>query len=322
MENNNNNTNGAEASDFNNKKKISIKSFAQLAEEGKLTEELKKIFGNYVLERTTVLLTAERGLGKTFLAMEMCIAVARGDKSFCGEPIELHGNTLFINMELGETVLAKRMSKLYNGSGENEFTATAITCRYDLDTIEEELVSYIKEHKPVLIVVDNLRSAFSNKNNESNQEMTKTIMRLNDLRDQFGFALVLVHHTKKGTSDQLTSSDLQSGAGAISDMIDADFFLRRSKLDPNCRLLRRIKSRHCEEQHSAKLIQLDPGTLWFKMVEEEVDEADHILPDMNPEKEGQYLKARELKTQGYTIEQIAKELGVNRTTVWRWFKAG
>ena len=58
------------------------------------------------------------------------------------------------------------------------------------------------------------------------------------------------------------------GAGAITDLVDADFFLRKSKIDKNYRLLKRIKSRECEEQDGAKLIRMNPETLWFELIEE------------------------------------------------------
>ena len=64
-----------------------------------------------------------------------------------------------------------------------------------------------------------------------------------------------------------TRCDLQSGAGAISDLVDGDFFLRKSSQSTDLRLLRRAKSRNCEEQEGAKLLRFNQETLWFKLVE-------------------------------------------------------
>jgi hypothetical protein len=69
---------------------------------------------------------------------------------------------------------------------------------------------------------------------------------------------------------------LQSDAGAITDLFDADFFLGRSNQDKNYCLLVRKKSRFCEEAVGAKLIELNPHSLWFEFMEDEVEYAEHI----------------------------------------------
>jgi DNA-binding NarL/FixJ family response regulator len=116
----------------------------------------------------------------------------------------------------------------------------------------------------------------------------------------------------------LTDSDLQSGSGVKSDLTDSDMFLRKSKQDIQYRIFKRSKSRHCEETDGAKLIRLNPETLWFEFVQDNIDEAQHIGTEVMPVKEEQKDLARELRDQGKTIEQIAKILNRGKGTIHRW----
>jgi AAA domain/Homeodomain-like domain/CHC2 zinc finger/Toprim-like len=299
-----------------------LKDFRLLASEGENLNALKKVFGEFILEKQLVLFPAERGTGKTFLMLQLCISISSQWQSFCGEPLELYGNTLYINFELNEDTMRRRLSKLYDGQTFKDSFKNASYClsyRGDLDSNLTEIIKYVKKVKPVLVVIDNLRAAFSNMDNEKNKDMSKAIMKLAEFKDTYGFALVLVHHTKKGTSKQRTDSDLQSGAGSLTDLVDADFFLRKSTEGKFYRILKRMKSRDAEEQEGASLIALNPETLWFDFIQKNVNEGDHLtgeLDDKNELKE----EAKKLRAEGITMEEIAKQLGVNKSTISRWLK--
>ena len=77
-----------------------VRSFNDLAREGEKLKDLKKVFGNYILENSTVLFPSERGAGKTYLMLQLAIEIANGATHFCGERLEVPGNVLYINLEL------------------------------------------------------------------------------------------------------------------------------------------------------------------------------------------------------------------------------
>ncbi|TZF85808.1 AAA family ATPase (plasmid) [Pedobacter sp. BS3] len=301
----------------------SLKTFRELADEGKNLKPLKKIFGNYILEKNTVLFPSERGVGKSLLAMQLALVVANGDTEFLGEPIELHGNVLYVNLELGESVLARRMATLTKNieSKSTTFNALALTSREGLKAIIDDIKKECEAYSPVLIIIDNLRTAFSGADNEKNKEMTSAISMINKLKDEVGAAFLIVHHTKKGTHNQLTNSDMQSGAGALTDLVDADFFLRRSNKGRNLRILKRIKSRECEEQDGAKLITLNPETLWFEHLEDNVDERSHVLYAPSKEDSEEINKRiLEMHKQGISNAEISRQIGIDRSNVGRRLK--
>lgn len=299
-----------------------IKTFQQLAEEGKYLKPLRQIFGNYILEKSTTLFPSERGVGKSFLVMQLAIKIASGAQEFLDEPIQLNGNVLYLNHELGEHSTTKRMQKLLeNENSKGDFEAFCFTSRSGLFSVIDEIREFCIQNHPVLIIIDNLRTALEGMDNENNKTMSTVTTEINKLKDEFNCAILIVHHTKKGNNNQLTNSDMQSGAGALTDLVDADFFLRKSGVDKSYRILKRVKSRECEEQDGAKLITMNPDTLWFEFVEEGVNEGNHVLDEKSTEyREKREAKIFDLIKQGTNDADISREVNVHRATVGRMRK--
>ncbi|MFZ6010350.1 MAG: AAA family ATPase, partial [Bacteroidota bacterium] len=81
----------------------------ELATYGRTLNPLRQVFGKYVFEKSLIHFPSERGTGKTFFMMQLCLCVANGIPKFCNESIELHGNTLYINCELSRDLMARRL---------------------------------------------------------------------------------------------------------------------------------------------------------------------------------------------------------------------
>jgi hypothetical protein len=299
-------------------KNATIKSFKQLAEEGKNLKPLKKLFGNYILEKSTTLFPSERGVGKSYLMMQLALSIAGESEEFLGESIELHGNVLYINLEMDNDLVSRRIADLITEKDwPCNYSADCLTSRKGIKAIYQEILEYCHKNKPILIIVDNLRTAFNGSDNERNSEMTSMLSFLNELKDQVKTAFVIVHHNKKGTSNQLTNSDMQSGAGALTDLVDADFFLRRSAVSNDFRLLVRKKSRNCEEQDGAKVIAKKENSLWFELIEDNVDERLHVNEMNFVDKQVRFQKIIELKNNGTNNAQIGREVGLSRSQIKR-----
>ncbi len=311
--------------DFATKKgshSMSIKTFNELAEIGKTLPPIKKLFGNFILDKSTTLFPSERGVGKTMLAMQIASSIANEKNEFLGEKIELNGNVFYVNLELREDLIAQRLTLLHsNNNISSPYNVFCFSGREGLDYLLPILTEEAKDKKPVLIIIDNLRTSLDGKNNENNIEMTQTITRINKFNDDLNSTVLIVHHNKKGSSNQLTHSDMQSGAGALTDLVDSVFFLRSSNQSKDFRILKRSKSRVCEEQDGAKLIKLNSETLWFEFVENEVNESEHIFYEKAEAiQEGKKIKGLALIKAGMSNSKIAEELGVDRSTVYRWGK--
>jgi predicted ATP-dependent serine protease len=281
---------------------------------------LKKLFGNYIFENSHTILGAERGSGKSFLAMQLCMAITGEETSFLGEEINIHGNCLIIDFELGERKNAQRLLNLYIKKHEPENYELQMCCpKKLLPDILDDLRDRIKELRPVLVVIDNLKTAFAGRDLQKGHEAIEVMIELNRLSQEYGFALLSIAHTKKNTASQLTSSDLISGSGSISDLADADFFIRKCR-NPNERILKRDKSRLCEETGSAKLIRIGSDTE-FKLIEDDVDESEFLpISDAAASRDEKEDKVKQLHTEGKSLREIQEITGIPRSTAQRFIK--
>lgn len=304
--------------------KSSLKSIKQLDELGASLPPIKQIFGNYILEDSLSLFPSQQGIGKTWLMVGTCVAISEGWEVFLGEKISA-GNTLFINCELSEELMAKRVHNLLKRPPKPINFAKNICKIYTTrKSIEEEIQAIqliCDDLKPVLVVIDNFRTGFQNIDSNNNRDVSKAMVMLLNLRDEIGCAMVLTDHTRKHSSHLLTNSDLQAGSGVKSDLADSDMFLRRSSQDSDYRLLKRIKSRNAPEAVGAKLLKLNPDTFWFELIDDDVNEADHIGGEAIPKEKGEKIEsAKILRDAGKTFEEIAETLNVPKSTIHRWLK--
>lgn len=296
----------------------------ELAEYGKTLKPLKQIFGKYIFEKSLIHFPSERGTGKTFFMLQLCLCIAHGIDRFCNEQIELPGNTLYINCELSRDLMARRLAKLYANPPFDltrpRFEPYIYTTRQSFANDRTYIVEKIKKLKPVLVVLDNWKTAYQDIDNNKNKDATKAVLDLLNLKDKYGFALVVTDHTRKGSKLQLSDSDLQSGSGAKSDLADQDFFLRKSCQEPSFRILKRSKSRLCEDSSSAKLLKLNTQTLWFDVEQEEVNEADHLNSElMAGLDEEAWELAKAMQDKGASLREISKVTGISKSTLHRKF---
>jgi hypothetical protein len=298
-------------------------TFNKAAEEGKHIKDPKKLFGNYILENDLVLFPSPQGTGKSWLVMQLCIAIAAGWEYFLGECIELNGNTLFTNYELGSKKLKKRIERLRSNlpfPDCKRYHAFMLDLRKPLKESLADIIEYVIKYKIILVVIDNLRTATLGVDFNNGTEMAILMNQLVEIKNCLNITIVIVDHFRKHTSSKLTESDLQSGSGVKSIVCDSDMFLRKSCQSPNYRILKRCKSRNAEESTSTKLVLLNPDTMWFELVEEDVNEAEHIGVSSISDKEEKKDMATTLRKQGKSYEEIAQILGVGKTTVHRWLK--
>lgn len=301
--------------------KTSLKSMRRLADEASGLAEVKLLFGYYIAEKCVIHFPSPRGVGKSWLVMQLCMAIAGELTSFLGERINLHGNTLYINNELQENVIMRRSKKLLDNAPmalSERYKAMVFSSRNSLSHDLATIVQIIEKYKPVLVVIDNLRMAFMDSDTNSNREMVKLMFTLVAICESTGTSIVITDHFRKHTGSLLSDSDHQTGSGVKTDLSDGDFFLRKSNQDKTLRILKRGKSRHFEEAEAAKLIRLNPETMWFELVAEQVNEAEHIGIQTIKDKEEQKDMARSLRDRGKTFDEIARILGKGKATIHRW----
>lgn len=174
------------------------------------------------------MVTAPRGLGKTFFGMELCRAVTRGQPFFEWH-VPMARNVLFLDGEMPTSMLQERFSFLYGGTPSDRLSIlpseSLWTKDKPLNLNEPESQARVQamldalghqDRKPSLVIVDNLSSMSFGADENDNSVQDSILQWLMGLRHQ-GYAILLVHHTGK--------SGAQRGASRREDFLDTSIML-------------------------------------------------------------------------------------------------
>lgn len=164
--------------------------------------------------------------GKSWLALDLCLAVASGGLALGTERVA-QGSALYLALEDGDRRLHERV-QLVNGPGPTprEFRfLTTLEAR-----LSEVLVAYLDRYpRTRLVILDTLgrvRPA-AKANGDKYQEDYRLMGALQQFALQRGFALVVVHHTRKAASDDWV--DEVSGTHGLAGAADAVMVLKRAR---------------------------------------------------------------------------------------------
>jgi len=187
-----------------------------------------------ILLEGTCILSAKPKLGKSWLALCMCIAVANGE-DFLGYKTR-KCSTLYLDLETSEQLQQKRLRKVLKGAAvpKNFYLETA-TDQIG-DGFVEQIEAYLKEDPEIGIVVIDvfqiIRPPAKNAKENEYERAYRDITPLNELAQKHHISIILVSHDRKAVdpddpfSNILGSTGLQ---GAATQMI---VMFRKRTTDP------------------------------------------------------------------------------------------
>ena len=187
-----------------------------------------------LLVEGTCILSAKPKLGKSWLALAVCIAVSNGD-DFLGYRTR-KCSTLYLDLETSESLQQKRLRKMLKGKEppKNFYLDT------ETDNIEngfiDQIENYLEQDPDIGVVVIDvfqiIRSKARKQNETEYEHAYRDITPLNELAQKHHISIILVCHDRKSVdpddpfSNILGSTGLQ---GAATQMI---VMFRRKKDDP------------------------------------------------------------------------------------------
>ena len=172
----------------------------------------------WLSEGTLALITAKRGIGKTWLGLSIGLAVTHGLKIGSWEP-ETNVGCLYVDGEMSGYDLQSRVKNLMLGGGELKGKAPFIMFSSDLmrrvshpypnlvrDEWRKGFLDYVKKHSEYkLIVLDNLVSLMPGSDEDRKVDWDPINQWLLTLRS-CGVAVIMIHHDGKSGNQRGTSS--------------------------------------------------------------------------------------------------------------------
>jgi hypothetical protein len=177
------------------------------------------IGGGLMDQGDAVILGGPSGVGKSWLAMSMAIAIARGEK-FLNTFETTQGGVLFIDEEGNIRTMKQRMVQLFEGQGISGLGLPiymAVQRGIKLDSPKGRVVlqRLMERYKPALVIMDTM-VRMHNGDENSNQDMSALFEVANRIRHTYDATTMFLHHTRKPSKEDAGDLvDLLRGAGDI-----------------------------------------------------------------------------------------------------------
>jgi hypothetical protein len=191
-------------------------------------DPLRRIAGDIIVEGLT-LLAAKPKVGKTWLMLNVAIAVS--ESSYCLGDIKCEpGDVLFLALEDNRRRMQRRLTKLL---GANKAKWPPFACAHSWPRADAGGLDRIREwiegaDNPRLVVVDVL-ARFRKRvlpGKQSYDADYEAVAELQKIASEFGIAIVIVHHTRKGEADD--PIDAVSGTLGLAGAADAVLVIDRN----------------------------------------------------------------------------------------------
>lgn len=224
-----------------------IETLAQCGSEGlpKTYQELDAIkeeplIPDIVGHKTKMIIGGSAKAGKTFFALGMSIALARGD-NWLGRQLKPH-KVLYVDLELRPEKLAERVFRIAERHGIIDLPDTFMRLplrehpqHRNRDVLAKRIRAEVKAMGGChLIVIDCLYRILDGLDENASGDMTQLGAWLDTIVADTGSAIAVVHHFGKGGGTGKDSMDRFRGSSALAGEFDALLTLTAHEQQDNC----------------------------------------------------------------------------------------
>ena len=204
-------------------------------------------------------------VGKSWLALQLCLAVAKGEKLL--ERETRGGTALYLCLEDGYERIQKRLYELTDEPSDKLFfsiMADSIGCG-----LEQEIEKFKSVNEDLrLVVIDTLQMVRSETESTYSSDYAE-LLPLKALAQQLGISIVLVHHLRKAADKD--PFNMVSGSTGLNGCVDGLLVLMKAKRSANQATL------HCtgRDIEDTELLLTRQGARWTV-----TDESEDKPPDI------------------------------------------
>ncbi|MFA5858425.1 MAG: AAA family ATPase [Elusimicrobiota bacterium] len=216
-----------------------------------------------ITPKGTTFITGSAKIGKSTFALNLALSLAMG-KDFLGFRIPGPKKVLFLQQEISEFHLQKRLKRMSKGLKIPENRLYCMTCNFKLDMHADimELKKYIAQIKPDVVVFDPMYKFFLTLDENSSKEIKLLLNEFDKLTREFGIALVIIHHHKKSNGTEKYSPGMIRGSSTLFDYGSSYVILNKSGQFSN-HLRVDFELRNAENPGNVFINMTD--ALWFKV---------------------------------------------------------
>lgn len=299
------------------------KPFAEIIDNKSNSEPLFQLWGNYWYQHEICILFADSNQGKSILAVDISIAIAAGKNFYCKQMSDVQEGVLYFDFELSDKQFCHRYSngtmKYTNNLIRIGLNSAAINIKIDEDDILDEIKSQIRMHNTSkVLIIDNI--TFLCDSLVNSKSAIKLMKGLKTLKEKYGLSiLVLAHTPKRNQSKPITQNDLQ-GSKNLMNFCDSAIAIGSSTEGKEIKYLKHIKARSVKLEEEVVVLEISDNPYlhfnYLRMSEED----EHLtkkktMSKITPELEEKIL---EMNEDGYSIREIANELGIGKSSVGRF----
>jgi len=165
------------------------------------------------------MLAGESGAGKSFLSLQMAMAIANRDEHFLGFKINVKdARVLYIDTEVGADEVLDRIDKINKNLTKDLYhhNWNVISCVERIDKAWEKIINAVDTYRPSILIVDCLYNTAKGVNTSKGNELDKILDYVNKIRRNYpNLTIQLVHHYNKGNTEQGLTLDRISGASNL-----------------------------------------------------------------------------------------------------------
>ena len=171
-----------------------------------------------------MLISGSSKAGKSFLLMELCVAIAEG-RPWLGFPVR-KGRVLYINLEIDPPSAINRFRKIYEALGLTPAHAGDIVMwnlrghAVPLDQLVPKLIRRVRDQRLDAIVIDPIYKVITGDENSAS-EMGAFCNQFDRICNETGCSTIYCHHHSKGAQGMKKAMDRASGSGVFARDPDA-----------------------------------------------------------------------------------------------------
>lgn len=251
-----------------------------------------------------MLISGSSKAGKSFLLMELCIAIAEGC-DWMGFACK-KGRVLYVNLEIDPASCIMRFMKIYEALGiapkhmEDIIIWNLRGHAVPLDKLVPKLIRKTRDRHLSAIIVDPIYKVITGDENNAS-EMAYFCNQFDDICTQTGCAAIYCHHHSKGAQGAKRAMDRASGSGVFARDPDAQLDMIQLELTDD--LKNNVRDGNATawrlESSLREFENIHPVNFWFEYPIHRIDTTG-LLDNISPE--GQLAAAR-AKSSKYTTPE-------------------